>query len=51
MSIADLKNFLEKHQTGNYTLLLIGKRGSVDEKILKNLGNFKELSLQEVFNY
>jgi predicted Zn-dependent peptidase len=51
MSMADLKSFLEKHYTKNYTLLVIGKKGSVDEKILKSLGNFKELSLQEVFNY
>ena len=51
MSMTDLKSFLEKHYTKNYTLLVIGKKGSVDEKILKSLGNFKELSLQEVFNY
>ena len=51
MSIADLKSFLEKHQSKNFTLLVIGKKGSVDEKILKSLGTFKELSLQEVFNY
>ena len=49
--MADLKSFLEKQQTKNYTLLVIGKKGSVDEKILKSLGNFKELSLQEAFNY
>jgi len=49
--MADLKSFLEKHQTRNYTLLVVGKKGSVDEKILRSLGNFKELSLQEVFNY
>jgi hypothetical protein len=30
---------------------VIGKKGSVDEKILKSLGDFKEVSLQEVFNY
>jgi len=51
MSMADLKSFLEKKPTGNYTLLVIGKKGSVDEKILKSLGDFKELSLQEIFNY
>jgi len=51
MNMADLKSFLEKHQTRNYTLLVVGKKGSVDEKILRSLGNFKELSLQEVFNY
>ena len=51
MSMADLKSFLEKKPTGNYTLLVIGKKGSIDEKILKSLGNFKELTLQEVFNY
>ena len=51
MSMSDLKSFLEKHQTRNYTLLVIGKKGSVDAKILESLGNYKELSLQEAFNY
>jgi zinc protease len=51
MSMTDLKSFLEKYLSKNYTLLVIGKKGSVDEKILKSLGTFKELSLQEVFNY
>jgi len=51
MNMADLKSFLEKHQTGNYTMLVIGKKGSVNEKVLKSLGSYKELSLQDVFNY
>jgi predicted Zn-dependent peptidase len=51
ISITDLKTFLEKNKSKNYTLLVIGKNGSVDTKILKKLGDFKELSLQEVFNY
>jgi zinc protease len=51
MTIPDLKSYLEKNRSSNYTLLVIGKKGSVDEKILKRLGTFKELSLQEVFNY
>jgi len=51
MNMADLKSFLENNHAMNYTLLVIGKKGSVDEKVLKSLGNFKELSLEEVFNY
>jgi zinc protease len=51
MSIPDLKSYLEKNKSKNYTLLVIGKKGSIDEKVLKHLGAYKELSLQEVFNY
>ena len=51
MNMTDLKSFLEKYPTKNYTALVIGKRNMVDEKILRKLGNYKELSLQEVFNY
>jgi zinc protease len=51
VSMPDLKAFLEKYQSKNYTLLVVGKNGSIDKNILKKLGNFKELSLQEVFNY
>lgn len=51
MSMADLKEFLEKNQTGNYTMLVIGKKGVVNEKLLRKLGDYQELSLQEVFNY
>jgi zinc protease len=51
ISMADLKTFLENNKSKNYTLLVVGKNGSVDKNILKKLGNYKELSLQEVFNY
>ena len=51
MSMTDLKDFLEKNQTGNYSLLIIGKKNAANEKLLSKLGTYKELSLQEVFNY
>lgn len=51
MNLTDLKSIFEKQQSKNYTLLVIGKKGSVDEKLLKKLGDYKELTLQEVFNY
>jgi hypothetical protein len=35
----------------HYTLLFIGNKNKLDQKVLKKLGDFKELSLKEVFNY
>jgi zinc protease len=50
-TIDDLKKYFDDHKSGNYTLLVIGKKGSVDEKAMKKLGTYKELSLEEIFNY
>jgi len=51
ITFADVKQFVDKQKSGNYTLLVIGKKGMVDENVLRKLGNYKEMSLKEVFNY
>ena len=51
ISMADLETFLAKNKSKGFTLLVVGKSGSIDKSILKKMGNFKELSLDEVFNY
>jgi zinc protease len=51
LGFADLENFIKKNNSGHYTLLVIGKRSAIDQTLLKKLGIYKELSLEEVFNY
>jgi zinc protease len=51
IKMTDLETFLQKNQSKNHTLLVVGKSGSLDKKVLKKMGNLQELSLQEVFNY
>lgn len=51
MNMADLKTFFEKYPAKNYTMVIIGKKGVVDMNVLKKLGDVKELSLKEIFNY
>lgn len=51
IGMTDLETFLAKNKSNGFTLLVIGKNGSIDKNILKKMGNFKELSLDEVFNY
>jgi predicted Zn-dependent peptidase len=52
MNIDDLNNFFEQHIKGKkYTYLIMANRDMVDRKILQSLGEVKELSLEEIFNY
>lgn len=52
ISMTDLKAFFEKHVKGkSFTYLVIGKKESVDFKVLESLGTLKELKLEEVFGY
>jgi len=46
-----LKSFLANHNAENYTMLVIGNKASVDINVLKKLGDYHELSLEELFNY
>lgn len=49
---ADLKAFQEKYVKGRkFTILVLGDKKRVDMEYLKTLGEVKELSLQEIFNY
>jgi predicted Zn-dependent peptidase len=47
----DLREFLDDHKTGNFTMLVIGKKDEVDTNVLNKLGDYKELTLEEIFNY
>jgi predicted Zn-dependent peptidase len=51
LDMADLKSFMEKYSARNYTLLVIGKKGMIDANVLKKLGEYQELTLNEIFNY
>ncbi len=52
MTMDDLNNFFDEHISGKkYTFLVIGKKGDMDMNVLRQLGDLKELSLQEIFNY
>lgn len=52
MSLNDLNNFFTEYIKGNnYTIGVIGNAKMVDKNVLKELGNYKELTLEEIFNY
>ncbi|HLF34508.1 MAG TPA: hypothetical protein VI583_09730, partial [Cyclobacteriaceae bacterium] len=50
-TMEDLKVFLNKYQGDNYTILVIGNRNAVDFNVLKKMGSYKEVTLEEIFNY
>lgn len=50
--VEDLVNFQKEHVKGRkFTYLVIGDKSKIDLEYLKKLGEFKELSLEEVFGY
>ena len=52
MSINDLNKFFDLHIKGKkYTYLVLGNKEKVDRKVLEGLGEVKDLSLEEIFNY
>ncbi|MCX6234969.1 MAG: insulinase family protein [Bacteroidetes bacterium] len=52
MSLDDLNKFFDEHIQGKkYTFLVLGKKGSVDMNVLGQIGEVKELTLKEIFNY
>ncbi|PCJ80589.1 MAG: peptidase M16 [Flavobacteriales bacterium] len=52
MTMDDLKAFFNENVKGkNYTYLVIGKKSEMDFEVLKSMGEFKELTLEEVFGY
>lgn len=52
MSMGDLDRFFEAHISDRtYTYLVIGDRTKLDMDYLKSLGEFRELTLEEVFGY
>ena len=52
LSLNDLKNFFNKNiKDRNYTFLVIGNKELVDRESLKKLGDYKELTIEEIFGY
>lgn len=51
-SIDDLDNFFKSHIKGkNFVFLLLADKSKLDYEMLKQIGEVKELSLEEVFGY
>jgi predicted Zn-dependent peptidase len=51
-TFADIKSFQEKNiKNKPTTILILGKKDQLDLNVLKNYGNVKFLSLEEVFGY
>lgn len=52
MTIEDLESFFNKYIADRtYTILVIGDRTKLDMAYLQSLGEFKELTLEEIFGY
>ncbi|MBE38121.1 MAG: peptidase M16 [Flavobacteriales bacterium] len=52
LTLADLKLFFDEHiKNKNYTFLVLGNKDMVDQNALKELGNYEELDLDEIFGY
>ena len=52
LTLADLKLFFDEHiKNKNYTFLVLGNKDVVDHNALKELGNYEELDLDEIFGY
>ena len=52
LTLADLKLFFDEHiKNKNYTFLVLGNKDMVDHNALKELGNYEELDLDEIFGY
>ncbi|MGB0886861.1 MAG: M16 family metallopeptidase [Vicingaceae bacterium] len=52
LELANLKTFFNQNIAGkNYTYLVIGNKELVDMEVLKEMGEFKELTLEEIFGY
>lgn len=52
MNLNDMEAFFNSNIKGkNYVYCVIGKKGDVDMEALKKLGEVKELTLEELFNY
>ncbi|MCB0401466.1 MAG: insulinase family protein [Flavobacteriales bacterium] len=52
MQLTDLKGFFDAQIKGRtYTYLVIGNKDLVDVNVLKEMGEYKEVSLEELFGY
>lgn len=52
MSLQDLQGFFDDHISDrHYTILVMGDRTKLDLNYLKSIGEFREVSLEEIFGY
>ena len=52
MTLGGLKTFFNTNiKDRKYTFLVIGNRDLVDHNALKKLGDYQELTLEEIFGY
>lgn len=52
ISLPDLRNFFNQNiKDKKYNYLVIGKRDNVNSEVLRSLGEYKELTLEEIFGY
>ena len=52
LTLNDLRLFFNQNiKDKNYTFLVIGNRDLVDKKALKKIGDYQELSLDQLFGY
>ncbi len=52
MSFDDLQSFFDKNIKGKtYTYTIIGNKKLIDQEVMKSLGNYQELTLEELFGY
>ncbi len=52
ITMADVKAFFESNIKGrNYSFLVIGNKELVDTEVLKSLGEYQELTLEQIFGY
>ena len=52
ITLDDLKAFFDAHVKGkSYHICVIGKKENIDLDVLRSMGEFQELSLEEIFGY
>lgn len=52
MSLNDLNEFFEEHIANKpYVFLVMGKKDNLDTEYLKSLGNYEEVTLEDLFGY
>ena len=52
LNMSDLRGFIESHiKKEHYVYLVIGNREDIDMEFLHTLGEFRELTLEEIFGY
>jgi predicted Zn-dependent peptidase len=52
LNMSDLRGFIETHiKKDHYVYLVIGSRDDIDKEFLETLGEYRELTLEDIFGY